>query len=142
MVTLISGCIESIHLWVRSLLSHCLHCWSFDTWNPYFNFSFDLKMFCISENKSDPGITATTFLKWCLDKIFQSNGQFCEKRLTLEVWSCKVYNISNSSASHHLCPLTWSALSWPLLSLSANLRNSICLKCKMYLSELQIAFVQ
>ena len=54
----------------------------------------------------------------CLEKIFQFQRQFCEKRLTLEVWSCQVYNISNSSASLHLCPLTWSVLSWSLRSLS------------------------
>ena len=77
----------------------------------------------------------------CLEKIFQFQRQFCEKRLTLEVWSCKVYNISNSSTSLHLCPLTWSVLSWSLLSLSANLRNSICLNCKINLSDVQNAFV-
>ena len=36
---------------------------------------------------------------------------------------CKVYNISNSSASLHLCPLTWSALSWSLRSLSLSRPN-------------------
>ena len=49
---------------------------------------------------------------------FPSNNKILKVLESLEI-----YNISNSSSSHHLCRLTWSALSWSLRDLLRQIRK-------------------